>query len=88
MELVYLVGLLVLVMYFNKVIKKFTAVVADNLDITLDMSTDEMFQVRADQIIRHAKADVKRGDKLAEIGEAKNRVTASDIIKMKRNNQI
>jgi hypothetical protein len=87
MELVYLVIVLVVVMYFNKVIKKFTAVVADNLDIALDMSTDEMQQVRADQIVRHAKNDLKRGTAVASIA-TENRVTAEDIIEMRKKNQL
>lgn len=87
MELVYLVMVLVAVMYFNKVIKKFTAVVADNLDITLDMSTDEMAQVRADQIVRHAKNDARRSTVVASLS-TEDRVTAADIIKMRKENKL
>ena len=87
MELVYVVLILVVVMYFNKVIKKFTAVVADNLDITLDMSTDEMAQVRADQIVRHSKNDAKRSTIVASLA-TEDRVTAKDIIKMRAENKL
>jgi hypothetical protein len=85
--IVYLVVILVVVLYFNKVIKKFTAVVSENLDISLDMSTDEMSQVRADQILRHANNDAKRTARVAEL-PTEGRLTASDIIKLRKENKL
>ena len=82
MELVYLILILIGVLYFNKVIKKSTEVVANNLDIALDMSTDEMSQVRADQIIRHARNDARRTEKLEEVTK-EGSLTANQIIKMR-----